>query len=277
MDGRYAQQVPCGHCSLCNKRKSATWAFRLGEELKRSTSGAFITLTYAKTPVTQNGHPTLCRKEFPKFIKRLRHKEPTIPYTKKDGTTGRKSPIKYYACGEYGSELGRPHYHAIVFNLSPQALNNSDIIHSAWGLGHVTIDPCNGATMRYVTNYVMKGKFQPEDCQETGLIDDRIPEFNLMSKNMGLNYLTPQMVKYHVENQITHITKSGGALAPLPRYFRDKIFSKEEKIQLNKEAEAIRDLNFEKLFNNSFKKEQTWKIDQIRKEEKQQRLTRQKL
>lgn len=264
MNGDFTNKVPCGKCVLCLKRRQNSWAFRLHQETKVSTSACFITLTYETAPLSQNGYPTLKKKDYQDFMKRLRK-------------TIKNSKIKYYACGEYGTNTHRPHYHAIMFNLPSRWLKNSELLSNTWGNGHIDISPCNIATIRYVTKYLMKGSFERKHDTQTGLMDDRNPEFSLMSKKMGLNHLTPRMVKYYTENMISHVTLPGGTLTSLPRYFRDKIFSKTERIELNKLAEDIRNANFEKLFNNDYKHEHEWKKTQIRKQEKAKTLERSKV
>lgn len=278
IESRYIQAariVPCGYCPLCLKRRSESWAFRLLNETKNSTSACFITLTYEDTPLSRNGLPTLDKTDYQKFVKRLRKK---IQYD----NTVKPTKIKYYACGEYGSETQRPHYHAIMFNLPISYVNNADNLLNAWGHGHVQIAPCNIKTIRYTTGYVMKGgkddlSIVDTNTGEITFDDDRAKQFSLMSKNMGLAYLTPQMVKHHVDLQISFATTHGGTLISLPRYYRDKIFSKEEKKLLSIEAENIRNFNFKKLFNDDYKKEHTWKKDQFRKATKKLRLERQKI
>ncbi len=252
--------VPCGKCILCLKRRQSSWTFRLNQQQKISQSSCFITLTYEDTPLSQSGTPTLSKTDFQRFIKRLR---------KKHITSQSKTTLKYYACGEYGNQYGRPHYHAIMFNMPQNWIKKSDTILKAWGLGHIFIAPCTNGRINYVTKYILKSGKSPIDY-ETGEIyqEDRVPEFSLMSKNMGLNYLTPQMVKYHIENQISHVTLSGGTLTSLPRYYRDKIFSEREKYLLNIEAEKIRKFNFEKLFNSSYHNEVSWKKAITKKAEK---------
>ncbi len=268
MNGDFTNIVPCGKCVLCLKRRQNSWSFRLYQESKQSISACFITLTYETPPLTQNQLPTLYKRDYQNFLKRLR---------KQFKSSNTLNKIKYYACGEYGTQTKRPHYHAILFNLPSNYLVDSDILSTTWGHGHIDISPCNIATIKYVTKYVMKGRFEPKHDVETGLIDDRLPEFSLMSKKMGLNHLTPQMVKYYLDNMISHVTLPGGTLTSLPRYFRDKIFSKTERLELNKLAEEIRNANFHKLFNNDYKHEFEWKKDQIRKQEKAIILERQKI
>ncbi len=173
------------------------------------------------------------------------------------------SNIKYYACGEYGSQTKRPHYHAIMFNLPQEYINNADHIYKTWSKGHIVIAPCNTATIRYVTKYLLKPKSKKfKDELEVQ------PEFSLMSKGLGKNYLTPQMKEYHRTNLLSHVTLPGGALTSLPRYYRDKIFDDDMKVILNQEAELFRNYNFDKLFNSNSLNKYKWKLDQRRKQEK---------
>ncbi len=259
MQGGFTDIVPCGKCVLCIKKRINSWTFRLQEEEKISTSSAFITFTYENTPLSFNGHATLKKTDFQKFLKRLRKQL-------------KKSNIKYYACGEYGTSSLRPHYHAIIFNLPQQMLSTLEPLTRLWSHGNIFIAPNTIATTKYTIGYLNKGKFEPlTDC------DDRLPEFSLMSKKMGLSYLTPQMLKHHKEKLISFITKPGGQFQPLPRYFKDKIFSPGEKHILAKEATIIREINFQKMFDDSHIKHDTWKKDQLRKQQKQLILERQKL
>lgn len=245
----FTEIVPCGKCVLCLKRRQKAWSFRLYEEMKVSTSACFLTLTYEDPPLSFNGLPTLDKADFQKFMKRLRR------------ILG-KSKLKYYACGEYGSRTQRPHYHAIVFNLPHTFISDGEKIAKVWNKGHIHIGDCNIRSIAYTTKYLMKGRFEAMDDY-----DDRLPEFSLMSKKMGLSYLTPSMYKHHKNKMISFVTRSGGQLMPLPRYFRDRIFTKEERQELNEEAQRIREIEFEKLFDDAYH-ELIWKKDLIRKTEK---------
>ncbi len=268
MKGDFTNIVPCGKCIKCLARRQNAWAFRLAQEAKQSTSAAFITFTYETPPLSQNKYATLKKKDYQNFVKRLRKK------------LSKNQNIKYYACGEYGTTTKRPHYHAIMFNLPHSWIQDGTKITDTWQHGHVDIAPCNTATIRYVTKYLMKGGLEthPDKIDYTTgeiISDDRLKEFSLMSKKMGLNYLTPQMVKYHKERLISFVTLSGGIPTALPRYFRDKIFNKYDRQIMNEASEQARTINFQKLFNNSFKNEISWKKREIQKAEKQTKLERQ--
>ncbi len=227
MQGDFSDVVPCGACVLCFKRRQNAWAFRLSEESKVSSSASFLTLTYEQSPLSPSLTPTLLKTDFQKFLKRLRK-------------ILNNSGIKYYACGEYGSKTQRPHYHAVIFNLPQLWLQKPELIQDTWQKGHIYITSSSNATIRYVTKYLMKGKNNSNS--------DREPEFSLMSKKMGLSHLTPQMIQYYKNLMISHVTLPGGFKTNLPRYFRDKIFTKQEIKILNANAEISRDEIFKKLF-----------------------------
>ena len=252
--------VPCGKCILCLKRRQNSWAFRLTQESKQSKSAIFLTLTYENTPLSFNGNSTLSKTDYQKFTKRLRSKIKT------------NKPLKYYACGEYGTQSQRPHYHSIIFNLPFEWTKNATYLQETWGLGHIDVSPCNTATISYVTKYLLKGNFEPQNE-----LDDRTPEFSLMSKKLGLSHLTPQMQKYYQQNLNNFVTLENGTKTALPRYFREKIFTKKQIKKFNSESQENRDQYFKTSFNNSFKQELEWKKQQISQANKKAKIERSKI
>jgi len=221
------------------------WCFRLEKENLVSTSSCFITLTYESPPLSPNGLQTLDRSHLTKFIKRLRK------------TCHEK--LKYYAIGEYGTQFSRPHYHIILFNYPMRKLLRHKPILDTWHggawedatPGHIQIDACTPGSIGYVANYCQVGTWTPNDCRVSGLVDDRQPHFSVMSKKLGLSYLTPQMYKYHVKNLANFVTRPGGAIQRLPKYFRDKIFTYSEKKEIQKQFEEWNLHDWEELFNNA--------------------------
>jgi hypothetical protein len=198
--------VPCGKCYDCKKDKAAQWAFRILQEEKRHKLAAFVTLTYDEknVPMLDNGLATLNKDHWQKFIKRLRK------------NTGIKS-IKYYACGEYGGRTKRPHYHAIMFDVPEKA------VEKAWQKGNIDYGNVTPASIRYVTNYLVKSRMAAEQLK------GREPEFSLMSKKLGENYLTPEMIKWHKTELRNYAVSPNGTKISLPRYYREKIFNETEQ------------------------------------------------
>lgn len=197
--------VPCGKCFECRNARSAAWAFRLEQENKMHVDSSFVTLTLDDDHLTttDDGELTLVKSDLQNFFKRLRKNT--------------KKHVKYFACGEYGTSTRRPHYHGIIFGAP------ADDIAANWKSGHVTFGDVSPASVRYVTNYLLKSV--PRDNYTN------LPEFALMSKGLGANYLTPQMLRYHLALLANYAVTSGGKKQALPRYYKDRIFSDKQKAQ----------------------------------------------
>jgi len=186
--------VPCGQCSGCRLERSRQWAVRCHHEASLHENNCFITLTYNDEHLPPDRSLTI--REFQLFIKRLR---------KKYGNN-----IRYYACGEYGENYGRPHYHACLFNhdftdkkLWKQSRDNplyrSASLEALWidpetkkSLGYSSVGEVTFQSAAYVARYIMKkrlGKNQDEYyvyIDDDGVVHQRLPEFTLMSRRPGI-------------------------------------------------------------------------------------------
>lgn len=124
---------------------------------------SFVTLTYSDENLPNP--PFVSKRDLQLFFKRLRKH---LGFEK----------IRYFACGEYGEKLGRPHYHAIVYGLNSQDLAHVEAVYKSWTLGHVHFGNFNSKTAGYVAGYTCK-KVNKHD-------DGREPEFTLMSRRPAL-------------------------------------------------------------------------------------------
>ncbi len=214
-------------------RRVSGWSFRLIKQAEVSASALFVTLTYQPENVklSKNGFMTLSKEDVQKFFKRLRKKN--IEYHKnmciKHNKNYEELKIKYYACGEYGGKTNRPHYHIILFNTYP------DVIESAWRLddkeiGHIHIGQVNEASVGYTLKYMCKPSKIPLHRN-----DDRLKEFALMSKGMGLNYLTEAMKNYHKDADRMFCVLKDGKKISMPRYYKQKIWTDEERQRIGLE------------------------------------------
>lgn len=219
--------VPCGSCVACKKRRVTDWCIRLEEEDKVSFSSFFITLTYDTDSVpliAPNGrYPmTLKQHDHTLFVKNLRK------------TNSRK--IRYYMCGEYGSERKRPHFHYIMFNLDIHDFNflgydkwgnmlfQCDRVDNAWqNKGRIEISTIGDGAFGYVAGYINKDSKVP--AWES---DKRVPEFSRMSQGLGSSYLTPQVIEWHRSSIDRNYYQRGKHKFPLPRYYRRKIWDERE-------------------------------------------------
>lgn len=201
--------VPCGKCPECRRERINSWVFRLTQEERLHSSALFVTLTYETPPMTDKRFMNLNKKHCQDFFKRLRK------------ATNRKT-IKYYLSGEYGTKSLRPHYHAIIFDATEKE------IEKAWGHGFIHFGTVTPESIAYCAKYIDKPSRIPLFQG-----DDRLPEFSLMSKRMGANYLTPKKIAWHVQDLKNYLPLPGGFKSKLPRYYRDKIFTDSDKMFLN--------------------------------------------
>lgn len=187
------------------------WSFRLLQEDKHSLSSHFITLTYDTScvPITQKGYMTLDKRDIQLFMKRLRKEN--------------KEQLKYYLCGEYGSKTMRPHYHMIIFNVDIKTLQ------PAWKRGQIHYGQVSAASVGYTLKYMFKDHKIPIHKN-----DDRQKEFSLMSKGLGLSYLTKNMVKWHKADLLNRMycNVEGDKKIAMPRYYKDRIYNRDERGQI---------------------------------------------
>lgn len=207
--------VRCGRCPECTKHRVSTWSFRLMQHSKVAKSSQFITLTYDTNhiPITQNGFMALRKRDLQLFFKRLR---------KAHGAGHDR--ISYYAVGEYGGRTQRPHYHIILFNAK------IELIQNAWQLGQVHYGQLTEASVGYTLKYICKPGKIPMHRN-----DDRQPEFPLMSKGIGLNYLTSQMRSWHLadlENR-AYCNIEDGKKISMPRYYKKKLYDEDQQELVN--------------------------------------------
>lgn len=218
--GNPSMTVPCGKCPACRKRRADGWVFRLEQEEKVHTNSLFVTLTYDSPPISFNGFMTLDKTHVQKFFKRLRK-------------ATKCKTIKYYACGEYGGDTLRPHYHLILFDCTHQAIidawkkGDTDIQNGVVnGYVHFGYD-CSGAAIAYVTKYMCKvGKIPVHDH------DDRQPEFALMSKGLGKNYITSEILHYYGQRHVNYLTQLSGFRIAMPRYYANRIYTEYDREQI---------------------------------------------
>lgn len=188
-------EVACGQCIGCKLERSRQWAVRCMHESSLYERNCFITLTLddSKLPVDMSLDKTV----FPKFMKRLR---------KRFG-----SGVRYFMCGEYGELLGRPHYHACLFNFdfedrklyptsSEHRIYTSKTLDEIWSFGKCWIGNVTFESAAYCARYCLK-KITGEEIdrnsddffthytyidERTGEFYERVPEFATMSRNPGI-------------------------------------------------------------------------------------------
>nr|AVQ10180.1 replication protein VP4 [Gokushovirinae environmental samples] len=191
--------LPCGRCAMCRLERARQWAVRCVHESKLYDHNAFVTLTYddRHLPIDRG----LRYRDFQLFMKRLRKRFFF-------------APIRFYMCGEYGEDrdergrvtgrLGRPHYHALLFNChfpdqlyfkrsGDITLYTSRILSELWPEGNHLIGSVTFQSAGYCARYCME-KINGPDAKRhyeivdsvTGEVYDRAPEFSRMSLKPGI-------------------------------------------------------------------------------------------
>lgn len=201
-------ELPCGRCPGCVQDRASEWALRCEHEAKSWANNWFLTLTYSPENLPPGG--SLVLADLQKFWKRARLLWPDL---------------RYFACGEYGERLERPHYHALVFNWLPgdlsrrtrmdgEILFDSPSVVNCWGLGHVRIDSFSPAAAQYVCNYVRKKVIVGADKHYGG----RLPEFQVMSRRPGIGsfFVRDYMRDIYPDG---FVTRRGGARRKAPRFY----------------------------------------------------------
>ena len=239
-------ELPCGQCVECRLARSREWATRCMLETKDHKNNYFITLTYNNENLPKgNGINidtgeifeigTLKPKDLQDFMKRLR-----ITWERKYNITN----IRYYACGEYGEQYARPHYHAIIFGLPIFDLRpdhkskkgnmnfRSDEIEKIWGKGRIAIGTVTWDSCAYTARYVMKkqtGKGKEEYYKIMGVE----PEFVRMSRRPGIarNYYEQHKENIYECDEIWISTRKGVQKVKPSKYY-DKLFDIEEHEEL---------------------------------------------
>ena len=193
-------EVPCGRCINCRISRSREWAVRLMCEMKYHENALFTTFTYDEEhcPTDYGLH----KKELQLFNKRLRfHLD----------KQGRK--IKFFACGEYGEQYGRPHYHGIYFDIG---FADKPLLEQCWDKGNIYLGLVEYDSCRYVTDYVLKkwsGKKADDEYQ------GREPPFQLFSRGLGKQYVLDNYERL----KRTLSVRQQGVSKGLPRYFKNKL------------------------------------------------------
>lgn len=177
----------------------------------------FLTLTYAPEHLPPYG--ALRKDHLQKFIKRLR----------RDGLK-----IRYYAVGEYGEQLSRPHYHIILFGFWPSDsyiwrtkggynFYRSDYIEKKWPYGYCDYSSVTRSNCDYVARYVTKkiGGAMANDHYEKTLPDGTLyylpPEFSVMSLKPPIG--KAWIEKYWQETYDTDSVVLDGKEYPVPEFY----------------------------------------------------------
>lgn len=180
--------VPCGRCTGCRIDRSLAWGVRCMHEAQMHRSNCFITLTYSDQDCPQDYSVKL--DHFQKFMKRLRKAHP--------------QRVRFFACGEYGTDKLRPHYHSLLFNLDftdkklitirrGYPIYRSTLLSELWPHGSHEIGTVTFKSAAYTARYCLKkigGDLADDHYTRRSPIDGNVyrvaSEFCVMSRRPGI-------------------------------------------------------------------------------------------
>lgn len=185
--------VPCGKCLGCRMAHNREWSIRILHEMESWDYSSFVTLTYAPDYLPIDNE--LVKAHLQLFIKRLR--QSMLP---------RK--LKYFACGEYGKLMGRPHYHLIIFGIGPK---EDELIREAWPNGFIYMGTVTFESAQYVTGYI----YDKISGQIAASFGHKVKPFQLCSQGMGKEWLMKNKEDVLYNFGVRH----RGKIMSMPRYY----------------------------------------------------------
>lgn len=200
---------------------------RLAHEAKMHSQTGFLTLTYSDEHLPPDY--SIHVRPVQLFLKRYRK---WIGHDR----------IKYFACGEYGDQNLRPHYHMAIFGHSFSDLvpwrrtktghvtYRSGQLEKLWPFGHSEVGTLTPQSAGYIARYITKkvtGDQAPEHYRRvhpiTGEICQVTPEFLLPSKGIGQEWFN----RYACDAFPSDFVIVDGIRRPVPRYYAKQLEERE--------------------------------------------------
>lgn len=232
----YYLTVPCGKCHSCQKKRLQSFRLRLMYEFTESKTAVFLTLSFNDSALEEykdNYNKAVCQ-----FMDALRKR-----YGKE---------LRHFFVMEYGKDYlyidrhgkqkcgtKRPHFHGLIFNMPSIDFY---MWESVWNRGNGRVrdssTPFNGffnnpRGLLYVEAVRDAQRCASYICKylTKEYSKDRITPRVITSVGLGSQYLTKGNIQRHIKDLDTTLTVNGYPFS-LPLYYRNKIFSKEDKIAL---------------------------------------------
>ncbi len=208
--------IGCGTCIECCKKKMREWQSRLNEELREDNKCYFVTATFSEEELKK-----LCEEKGQQesnYIATIAVRRWLERYRKKN-----KKSFKHWIITELGQEKERTeriHLHGIVWG-------DIEEIKKHWKYGILDVgEYCNEKTINYIIKYITK-------------VDKKHKGFKpiiLNSKGIGISYIKKNKFiknKYQPNGETNESYRlKNGAKTSLPIYWRNYIYSEEEKEKL---------------------------------------------
>lgn len=205
----------CGKCYECKKQKGRAWQVRLSEEIRNDPNVIFVTLTISdeswkvlKKKYSLPSEEDYIKKMVRLFLERIRKQT--------------KKSVKHWLTTERGeNNTERYHLHGLIWEDA-----NGELTKALWQYGFVFIGQyVNEKTTNYITKYITK-------------LDEKHKDFTpiiLCSSGIGKGYLNrsdSELNRYREKKTIETYRLRNGTKINLPIYYRNKIYTEEEREKL---------------------------------------------
>ncbi len=207
--------VDCGKCLHCLRRRASGWRLRLLDEysyLDPVAKSRCIFCTFTVAPDFYSEFEKAPNVFFRRFLDRCR---------KRLG----KSPRHWFVT-ERGEQRDRLHLHGILFDC-PLSF---DELESLWSYGFISVSVLeSGAGISYVTKYITKF------CGDW-FIDEFHKQKVFCSPGIGKAYCSdPSNIRWHgMDGDLRpFVINAAGYMVGLPRYYRSKLFSESDLLELH--------------------------------------------
>lgn len=232
----YQIEVPCGKCFTCQKKRLQNFRFRLIHEMSVSTSALFITLSFCDSALDEykdNYNRAVC--QFMDSIRKRYGKEIRHFFVMEYG----KDDVYISRSGNLRRGTKRPHFHGIMFGVPFLDFYQYESIWNR-GNGRIRSDtiPYEGFYKRPRGYIWLESVREPEKCASyvckyltKEYSKDKPTPRVLTSIGLGSSYLTENNVSRHRCNLDPTLTLYGLPFL-LPSYYRDKIFTKDDKVKM---------------------------------------------
>lgn len=206
-------ELPCRKCLACRLNGAREKAIRCWHESQMHPNNIFLTLTYDDTHLKS---PRLHYEDFQDFMKTLRGHVGHTP----------DSRIGVMVTGEYGEQLKRPHWHAILFNYKPydgkpkyrshsgDMVYTSETLNHIWERGNLEYGSVNLDSAGYVARYAAKKLVHGND-------QDHI--YHPIHRTSCRNAIGKQWIEKYWKQTFAlgYVRLPNGSKAAIPRYYKD--------------------------------------------------------
>lgn len=231
--------IGCGKCIECRQERAREWQIRLLEDIKDNTNGIFVTLTFNTKSLMKLKYDvenyTVIDNKYTKIKRELEGYELDNEIAKRAMRRFNerwrkkyKKAIRHWMITELGHKnTEHVHLHGILYTDE-----NPYEITDKWGYGYTWLGDeivgkiknyVNESTVNYITKYISK----------TDFIHKEYKPIILTSAGIGRGYIKrAKHNKFNGKDTDELYRTSTGHKMSMPIYYRNKIYTDEEKEEL---------------------------------------------